>query len=353
MFYLKHRPQTIQELDNQNVKEKLTLLLQNKNIPHAFLFTGQKGTGKTSSARIIAKAINCEENLYANKSNGFEPCNTCNNCKSITQGNCPDVIEMDAASNRKIDEVRDLISKIKFNPIIARYKVYIIDEVHMLTNEAFNALLKTLEEPPKNTIFILATTEINKLPKTIISRCLQVNFGKAKQEDILEMLKKLNEKEKLEIEENILKLIANHSENSFRDATKTLEEISINFKNKKITLEEIQSFIGLSENNFDLLQIIANKDLKKALEKLEIFAQNGGDTKTLIETLLTNLHDLLLKKNGIKIETEDYNFSIKEIAVLIKLFQEAYNGLKYSPIETLPLEVSIVEYFDKQNLINN
>lgn len=179
MYYQKYRPQTIDQIDNETIRTQLKNILSKKTISHSWLLTGPKGTGKTSTARLLAKSINCLENLYAQKGTSEEPCNNCEHCKLITSGNAIDVIEMDGASNRKIDDIRQLIDQVKFAPAHMRYKVYIIDEVHMLTNESFNALLKTLEEPPQSTIFILATTELDKLPKTIISRCLRLNFTHA------------------------------------------------------------------------------------------------------------------------------------------------------------------------------
>jgi DNA polymerase-3 subunit gamma/tau len=355
MFYLKYRPQTIADLDNKNIAEKISTILNNgtDSIPHAFLFTGQKGTGKTSTARIIAKAINCENNIFAKKGTDFEPCNKCSNCLSITSGNNVDVIEIDAASNRKIDEIRDLISKIKYAPINSRYKIYIIDEVHMLTNESFNALLKTLEEPPKNTIFILATTELEKLPKTVISRCINFNFGKANQNEILAMFNRILKNEKVIIQNDVLEFIAQHADNSFRDATKILEEVLIDSKNKEeITIEDVKKILGILNEKNNLLKIMENnssENLKNAFEFIENYESKAGNFKALIENILNTLHQLLLKKAGMEISLdEEYNFSLKQISILIKLFTEAFNGLKYSANEALVLEVAIAEYFERQ-----
>src|SRR3989339_93558 len=208
MFYLKYRPKTISELDNTRVRDQLRKILESKDFPHAFLFVGQKGTGKTSAARIFAKAINCL------KRESIEPCNRCVNCLAIASSSFTDVLEMDAASNRGIEEVKNLIRETAFLPMSGRYRVFIIDEAHMITPDGFNALLKTLEEPSPSTIFILATTNMEKLPKTIISRCVKINFGKGKIEDIVSMLKRISYAEKLEYSEDILKLIAHHSESS-------------------------------------------------------------------------------------------------------------------------------------------
>src|SRR3990167_7835570 len=180
VFYLKYRPQKASELDSEEVRKKLSSVLSSKRpFAHAFLFTGPKGLGKTSAARIVARVVNCTNR----KPGEIEPCNRCLQCKSIIEGTNLDVLEIDAASNRGIDEIRDLREKIRLSPVSATKKVYIVDEVHMLTTEAFNALLKTLEEPPGHVVFILCTTEIHKVPGTIISRCLRIQFKKATEEE--------------------------------------------------------------------------------------------------------------------------------------------------------------------------
>lgn len=345
MFYLIYRPQTIEEIDNEVVRERIKIMLRAKRVPHALLFTGPKGTGKTSTARIVAKVINCENNLYNKKSDFVEPCNRCYSCQSITAGSAIDIMEIDAASNRKIDETRDLINQVKFSPVHSRYKVYIIDEVHMLTPESFNALLKTLEEPPPSTIFILASTEIDKLPKTIVSRCLKFNFGKAKEAEILRMLKRIAKSENIKTDDGTLKFIAKYSDNSFRDAAKLLEEVVINYS--KPTIDNVKKILGLKDEHSDLIRLLEKKELKKIFEFIENYEKSAGNFKILIEYLLDKLHLILLKKNHLETDLEeDYNFSLKEITRLMKLLQEAYNSLKYSPIESLPLEIAMVEYFE-------
>src|SRR3990167_11242532 len=189
VFYRKYRPQKIEELDSKEVREKLYNVLESSSVPHAFLFTGSKGLGKTSTARIVAKVLNCEK-----KTKGIEPCNKCEQCVSITNGTNMDILEIDGASNRGIDEIRDLREKVKLSPMSATRKVYIIDEVHMLTQEAFNALLKTLEEPPSHVVFILCTTEPHKVPGTIISRCLRIQFKRATEEELVRSFGKIIKK---------------------------------------------------------------------------------------------------------------------------------------------------------------
>jgi len=344
MFYLKYRPKTVSELDNSEVKEKLRNILMGKDLPHAFLFVGAKGTGKTSTARILAKAVNCLNNKFSQKNDSFEPCNQCQNCLSIDKSSFPDVFEIDAASNRGIEEARNIIYQTNFLPMAGRFRVFIIDEAHMITNEGFNALLKTLEEPPKTAIFILATTNPEKIPQTIASRCFLLNFGKAKVKDIVSMLKRITKEENLTFDEEILKLIAKHSDLSFRDATKLLEEVTRqNLKSK----EEIEAFLGvLGRENF--LEILEKKDEKLTFSFLEQFAQKGGSFKNLIEELLEKLRLSLLVKKGVSNDL-DYQtkLSEKEISLLIKLLLEAYSSLKITPVESLPLEIALAEFYER------
>ena len=343
MFYLKYRPKKISEIDNSSVRDVLRKVLESKNIPHALLFTGQKGTGKTSAARIFAKTVNCLNNKFKESSLSIEPCNQCSNCLSIDKSTSIDVLEIDAASNRGIEEIKDLIRKTAFLPMRARFRVFIIDEAHMITNEGFNALLKTLEEPPETAIFILATTNPEKIPTTIASRCVKINFGKAKKDDIILMLKRIAANEGLEFNEDFFTLIANSSENSFRDATKLFEELII----QKITkLEEVERFLGLKgKNNFR--KLIEKNDIKAALSWIEQFAQEGGNFKNLIEQTLDELRLMLLAKKGLNRENEyQTSLTTEQIVSLIKLLMEAYQNLRISPIESLPLEIAIVEFYN-------
>ncbi len=350
MFYLKYRPKTIEEIDNNQIREMIGKILSAKTLPHAFLFVGQKGTGKTSTARIIAKAVNCLNNKFSpnlpNHTNSFEPCNKCVNCQSISLSSFTDVIEMDAASNRGIEEIKSLIRETSFLPMSGGFRVFIIDEAHMITTEGFNALLKTLEEPPKTAIFILATTNLEKLPKTIVSRCLKINFGKAKIVDINSMLKRITKNEGLNFNEDLLKLIAHHSENSFRDAAKILEEVAFQ---KIKTTEELEKFLGIRGKN-DLMEIIEKKDLKKTLNWTNEFSQNGGDFKNLIEDMLNDLHRELLIKNGVEeSDGKKTSLTLNEISLLIKLLIEAYQSLRNTPIDSLPVEIALIEFYNRKN----
>lgn len=339
MYYLTYRPRTIEEIDNSVPREIIKKILLTKSIPHAFLFVGQKGTGKTSTARIFAKSVNCLKRT----SSSVEPCNSCANCKSIDHSSFPDVVEMDAASNRGINEVKNLIKESSFLPIAGTYRVFIIDEAHMITNDGFNALLKTLEEPPSTVIFILATTNAEKIPKTIASRCIPIIFGKAKKNEIVHMLDRIIKSEKLHIDTKILDLIASHSDNSFRDGAKLLEELVIQ---KKLEYSEIQSYLGVrSKDNF--LQVLSTKPLSASLQWISEFSQTGGSFKNLIEELLAQLHIQLLSKHDID-KVESINFSLLEITTLMKLLNEAYINLRNTPIESIPLEIAVVEFYNKR-----
>lgn len=355
MFYLKYRPKKISELDNTAVKDIIKKVLESKNLPHALLFVGQKGTGKTSTARIFAKAVNCLNNSFFSTEavdktskktaldlQNIEPCNECKNCLAVDTSSSPDVIELDAASNRGIEDVRNLIKESNFYPMTNRYRVYIIDEAHMITPDAFNALLKTLEEPPSSVIFILATTNLEKIPKTIRSRCFLINFSKAKRTDIISMLNKIIAKEKIKIDASLVKLIAQYADFSFRDAAKILEELSIQ---NLLNLDDGKKYLGLLQENF--LETILKKDLKESLSWINEFGNTGGNFKHLIEQLLEELRLLLMANNGIKNEDAvNLEFETREIVILMKLLTEAYNNLKISPIESLPLEIAVVEFYN-------
>ncbi len=345
MFYLKYRPQTIFEIDNTRVKGLLQKILEADSLPHAFIFVGQKGTGKTSAARIFAKAINCLNNKFAKKTKSIEPCNECKNCESIKSSSFTDVIELDAASNRGIEEIKNLIRETAFFPMAGRFRVFIIDEAHMITPDGFNALLKTLEEPPASAVFILATTNLEKVPKTVTSRCVKVNFGKARKEDLIEMLKRILKKENKEYERSILELIATHAESSFRDAAKILEELVFQKISHK---EEAEKFLGIRGKS-NILEIIESNDAKKTLQWIEEFNDAGGDFKGLIEDILDQLRELLLAKKGAIQDSELVTkLSTQEIMLLIKLLMDAYQSLRSTPIESLPLEIALVEFYNKR-----
>ncbi len=348
MYYLKYRPQTIAEIDNSQVREILLKLLEtSEQLPHALLFVGQKGTGKTSAARIFAKSVNCLENRFGTgkgSKTDVEPCNRCVHCKSISKSSFTDVFEMDAASNRGIEEVKTLIRETSFLPMAGRYRVFIIDEAHMITQDGFNALLKTLEEPPKTAIFILATTNPEKLPKTIISRCLKVNFGHAQKKDLIHMLKRICVAEHTAYKDEMLNLIADHADRSFRDAAKLLEEFTIQHISE---IDQAETFLGIRGKQ-DFLHVLEKKDTEKAFLWLDEFVKNGGNVKTLLEDTLEKLRMILLAKKGVLTEESlDSTLKTPEIIRLIKLFMEAYQNMRTSPIESLPLEIALAEFYNE------
>jgi DNA polymerase-3 subunit gamma/tau len=340
VFYRKYRPQLIDDLDNATVRETLSSVLKNSQT-HAFLFTGPKGLGKTSTARIIAKVVNC----IGKKRNGIEPCNECDQCISITEGTNLDVLEIDAASNRGIDEIRDLKDKIRLAPVSASKKVYIIDEVHMLTTEAFNALLKTLEEPPSHAMFILCTTEPHKIPATILSRCFHINFSLATDDEIVRSLKRVVMGEKIKIDEEVLFTIAKMADGGFRDATKILEEVTALADGKKITaalIEEKYKVAGIEQLLQQLLQSLREENVKGSLEIVKASVEQGIDTKHFIQRLIEFLHTMLIMTVSEK--DKQAEFSLEEIIFLVDLFSKAYTDTKTAVIPQLPLELAIIEY---------
>ncbi|GAF96063.1 unnamed protein product, partial [marine sediment metagenome] len=266
------------------------------------------------------------------KSQIIEPCNKCRICKSITQGTALDLIEIDAASNRGIDDIRELREKIKLTPSQAKKKVYVIDEAHMLTLPAFNALLKTLEEPPEHALFILCTTQPEKLPETIISRCQRFNFRLAKSEEIIRALKRIVKGENLRIKDNVLKLIAKRAGGSFRDAVKSLQQLS--FEGKNISLKSAKNFFNtelvLSK---DILELLVKKDAVRALKWLNKAVEMGVGLKVLIEAVLEDLRQVMLLKYGIEEKDStkgggDYGLEVSEVKRLIFLFDKAGRELK-------------------------
>lgn len=344
-YTTKYRPQKISELDLTSVREGLEKVLKSGKIPHAFLFCGPRGTGKTSAARIIAKAVNC-----LGKKKDFEPCNECDQCLSITAGTNLDVLEIDAASNRGIDDIRDLREKIRLAPSGAKYKIYIIDEAHMLTLEAFNALLKTLEEPPPHAIFILCTTAPEKLPETIISRCLRFNFKRATIPEIVTKLEKICGAEKLEVDPQALKEISRSVSGSFRDAQKILEQAS--FSGTKITVEQIKELLGQTVGLAPekLLEFLAAKDIKGGISEIGRVVETGGNLRVYTEGLLEILRTALLAKFGVT-EWDDTEalkvtetLKVEEIRALIEIFSKAAQEFREAIIPQLPLELAVVEW---------
>jgi len=359
-FYLKYRPQSLDDLIGQDHIKKILLgAFEQNKLSHAYLLVGPRGTGKTSTARILAKMVNCsaKQNI---------PCNECTSCLSITDGSNLDLIEIDAASNRGIEDIRSLREKIKLSPTSSKKKVYIIDEVHMLTTEAFNALLKTLEEPPSHAFFILATTDVQKLPQTILSRVQRLDFKLASQIELTEALKKIVLLEKIDLDEDALKLLVKKSDGSFRDGIKFLDQMSS--IGDKITLQLLQkSFKSTnSEIIYELIEIISKKDVTSGLAMILKQIDEGTDTKELILALMDVLRNLVFIKNGLGETLVKVNliegvyqdlakvsekFSNQDLVKNLDILQKALEKLKFASIPSLPLELALVEIcFEEKSL---
>ena len=352
VFYLKYRPKKFSELDSIWIYEKLQRALKGKlpdprlsskrtrpsgSVPHAFLFTGPRGLGKTSTARIIAKSINCTNR----KGSEIEPCNKCSSCTSINNGSNLDVLEIDGASNRGIDEIRDLREKIRLTPVMSYKKIYIIDEVHMLTQEAFNALLKTLEEPPNHAFFILCTTEAGKVPETITSRCFHLSFSRAGDDELVRSFQRIVKGEKLKAEKQALLEIAHLSDGSFRDGAKILEELS-RFSN--ITVKLIEKNFKTKNINLhirSLINSLESRDAKGAIDTVDALSKEGVDFKLFTEKLIEVLHLQLIE------EVKTGSPKTSRTKDLIELLAKSHKSIKYAILPQLPLELAIVEWTSK------
>ena len=288
-LYRTYRPLTFGEIAGQRaiVRTLQNALNQNK-IAHAYLFSGPRGTGKTTMAKLFAKALNCEEGL------GHQ-CNRCTNCNSVNDGSHPDVYEIDAASNNGVEDVRQLIENINYAPIRGRYKVYIIDEVHMMTQSAFNALLKTLEEPPQNVIFILATTEPHKVIPTILSRCQRYNFSKVSDRDITKRLKTVLETEVIPYEEEALKLLVSLADGGVRDALSMLDQV-LAYSRQQLKLEDVLALFALTSKleQLNLLRAVASSNVEEVFTILSGLIDKGVDVRRLTTDLLNLLKDALI-----------------------------------------------------------
>ena len=294
-LYRKYRSQTFSQLVGQEVVAKtLKQAVEQEKISHAYLFSGPRGTGKTSVAKIFAKAMNCPNQVAG------EPCNNCYICHAVTDGSLEDVIEMDAASNNGVDEIRDIRDKSTYSPSVAHYKVYIIDEVHMLSTGAFNALLKTLEEPTPNVVFILATTELHKIPATILSRVQRFEFKSIKTQDIRDHIFQILEKEGIDYETEAVEIIARRAEGGMRDALSILDQALSLINEDRLTTaisEEITGTISLSALD-DYVAAISQKDVTRALENLQVIFDNGKSMTRFVTDLLQYLRDILIVQTG-------------------------------------------------------
>ena len=348
-FYRKWRPQSLADVVGQE-QVTVTLLnaLSSSRVSHAYLFCGPRGTGKTSTGRILSKAVNCLKN------GSGEPCNECDMCLAITEGRAMDVIEIDAASNTGVDDIRSLREKVNYAPGQAKYKVYIIDEVHMLSNSASNALLKTLEEPPPNVIFVLATTEAHKVLPTIMSRCQRFDFRRVSQQDIMLKLDEICKAEGIKVETEAQRLVAKSSSGSLRDAENLLEQL-FTFYGSEIGLNQVQDILGITGDQRvkELAACIIKSDISGGMRIINAVSSDGLDMKQFNRELVSYLRSLLLIKNGCDKELDLTAEEIKELKELataasmghilnaVKLFGQLEIGSnEYS---TLPLELALVD----------
>jgi DNA polymerase-3 subunit gamma/tau len=296
-LYRKYRPQTFDQVAGQDhVSRTLQNAVRGGAVAHAYVFAGPRGIGKTSMAKILAKALNCTGPDGSVTEPTVTPCGVCESCRSIAAGTSLDVIEMDAASNRGIDDIRELRDKVAFAPVMGRSKVYIIDEVHMLTKEAFNALLKTLEEPPPHVVFVLATTEAHKIPATILSRCQRFDFRKPRVQDIAKVLAQIAAAEKIDVDDPAILEIARHAEGGFRDAIGTLEKLATFFGDRRITSREVLDVLGVIESEvlFEIVDIVIDRDAAGALLFVQRLAERGTSYTQFIHDLLRHLRQVFL-----------------------------------------------------------
>lgn len=352
-LYRVYRPKNFSDVIGQeHIVRTLKNQIGNNNVGHAYLFCGTRGTGKTSTAKIFSRAVNCT-NLHND-----EPCNECENCREILEDKTMDVVEIDAASNNSVDDIRELRENVKYSPAKAKYKVYIIDEVHMLSQGAFNALLKTLEEPPSYVIFILATTEPHKIPATILSRCQRFDFKRVTVKDISSRMRYICEKEGIEADEKALNLIARNSQGALRDALSILDQC-ISFEGNKISYNDVIELLGSVniEQLFDLAESIIKEDTRKSLQILNDFIIWGKDVRNLVNDLIDHFRNLMVCKisNDLdeiislpeetidllkqQAETIDTNNLIR----ILNILSEAQDGMKISSNPRVLMEVTMMK----------
>lgn len=352
-LYREWRPKKFGEVVGQeHVTRTLRNQVKDSRIAHAYLLCGTRGTGKTSTAKILSKAVNC-----LNPKDG-EPCNECEMCRKINDGTEMDVVEIDAASHRGIDKIRDIIDDVKYPPSEARYKVYIIDEVHMLTLEAVNAFLKTLEEPPKNVIFILATTDPQKLPITILSRCQRFDFKRIKSSDIYKRLREIADKEGILADDKSLNLIARMGDGALRDALSIMDE-AVSMSDGKIEYDNVINMLGLvtNENLIRLTDTIIEKNVEKAMHEVDDIVLGGKDVYTFIRDMISHMRNLMMVKisrnpeevidmsiENIKLlKAQSEKIRIEELMRFIKILQEAENESKWSRQGRIYLELAVIK----------
>lgn len=367
VLYRKYRPQSFAEITGQeHVVKTLTNAILRGQISHAYLFSGSRGSGKTTIARLFAKSINCHDK----KEGSAEPCNKCPSCLETIAGRSMDLIEIDAASHRGIDEIRELRDGIKFSPTKEKYKIFILDEAHQLSKDAVNALLKTLEEPPSHAIFILATTEIHKMIPTIISRCQRFDFRKLTLAEIISRLEYVLRQENIKVDKSALELIALNSGGSIRDAESLLDQV-LTFtgtikKEGEIKAEDIESLLGIANTKTisSFIDYLIAKDAEKAIEFLNSIFERGYDLQEFAKSLIRYLRQVLLlkinpepmnpmvigltKEEQEQIKKQAESFLGPELGRIINQFLEAEGKMKYSSIPQLPLELVIIDITEKK-----
>ena len=350
-LYRAERPEVFQEIIGQeHIVKILKHQIETNTVSHAYLFCGTRGTGKTSTARILAKAVNC-------LSDGEKPCGHCANCESIKNGDFMDVIEIDAASNNGVDNIRELKESVKYPPSMGRKKVYIIDEVHMLSSGAFNALLKTLEEPPEDVMFILATTEPQKLPATVLSRCMRLDFRRVSEKLIMGCMQKICDKKEMDITDNALKLLAANADGSVRDGLSILDQC-LSTGEEEITRDTILEFLGTAGESFflKLTELVSVRNIAEALLILDYALNSGKDVKQLMKDWMAHYRNLLITKfiknpedmlnmsteNIEKLREQSMQISIDEINNAVLTLAKSINDARWSTQPRILLELAIV-----------
>ncbi|MDC3208165.1 DNA polymerase III subunit gamma/tau [Pelagibacteraceae bacterium] len=358
---LKYRPLKFSELIGQNLmSQTIQKAIETDRIANAYLLTGVRGVGKTTTARIIAKSLNC---MNIDSNDEKEPCGVCENCIAITESRSVDVYEMDAASRTGIADIRELIEGVQYSPVSSKYKVYIIDEVHMLSTAAFNGLLKTLEEPPPHVKFIFATTEVRKIPTTILSRCQRYDLKRVEPEELIVFLKKICDMESVQFDDGSLKIIARAADGSVRDGLSILDQ-SITFSDKELTENKVKEMIGLNDPTeiIDFIKLLTSGETIKCIEMINSFYDNGADPSVIVRDLIASVHDISMVKisadQGVKNSLTEAEYKeVREIAdnvdlpTLSMFWQMLNKGLgevseSFSPISALEMLIIRIIYLN-------